>query len=104
MGKQARKSVEQKQRILEESKTLGLVETARKHGLSYQTLKNWQDSYAVSGAEGLKPGGSSQLSPEIKRLLLENQRLKELVADKELELKIKNELLKKTSLNKPIGK
>jgi len=103
MGKQARKTAQEKQRILEESKTLGLIETARKHGLSYQALKNWQDIYAVSGPEGLKPGGS-KLSPELKRLQLENQRLKELVADKELELKIKNELLKKTSSLKPTGK
>jgi len=53
--------------------------------------------------EGLK-FGSKNVSPELKRLQLENQRLKELLADKELELKIKNELLKKTSLNKLIGK
>jgi putative transposase len=103
MGKQARKSAQEKQRILEESKTLGLVETARKHGLSYQTVKNWQDIYSVSGFEGLK-SGASRLSPELKRLQLENQRLKELVADKELELKIKNELLKKITLHKQNAK
>lgn len=103
MGKRARKSVQEKQRILEESKTLGLVETARKYELSCQTLKNWQDIYAVSGLEGLQ-SGAGKPSPELKRLQLENQRLKELVADKELELKIKNELLKKTSLNKSTGK
>ncbi len=103
MGKQSRKSAQEKQRILEESKTLGLVETARKHGLSYQTVKNWQDIFSVSGFEGLK-SGASRLSPELKRLQLENQRLKELVADKELELKIKNELLKKTALHKQNAK
>ncbi len=103
MGKQARKSPQEKQQILEESQTLGLIETARKHGLSYQTLKNWQDIYTVSGMEGLK-SGAGKLSPELKRLQIENQRLKELVADKELELKIKNELLKKTSSLKSTGK
>lgn len=102
MGKQLRKSVQEKQRILEESKALGLVATARKHGLSCQTLKNWQDAYSATGVSGLQPG--SKLSPELKRLQLENQRLKELVADKELELKIKNELLKKTSLNNATAK
>ncbi len=99
MGKRVRKIAQEKQRILEESKTLGLVETARKYELSYQTLKNWQDICAVFGLEGLKAGGS-KLSPELKRLQLENQRLKELVADKELELKIMNELLKKKSFQK----
>lgn len=103
MGKQVRKSVQEKQRILEEAKGLGLVETARKHGLSYQTLKNWQDVYAVLGADGLKTG-ALKLPPEMKRLQLENQRLKQIVADKELELMIKNELLKKTSSLKPTEK
>lgn len=103
MCKKARKSVQEKQRILEESKTLGLVETARKYEISYQALKNWQDIYAISGLEGLRVG-AGKVSPELKRLQLENQRLKEIVADKELELKIKNELLKKTSSSKLIGK
>jgi putative transposase len=103
MGKKARKSAQEKQRILEESKTLGLVETARKYEISYQALKNWQDIYAISGVEGLR-SGAGKVSPELKRLQLENQRLKEIVADKELELKIKNELLKKTSLIKLTGK
>jgi putative transposase len=103
MGKKARKSAQEKQRILEEAKTLGLIETARKHELSYQTLKTWLDIYNVSGIEGLKPG-ASKISPELKKLLVENQRLKALVADKELELMIKNELLKKTSSLKQTGK
>ena len=78
MGKRTRKSPQEKQRILEESKTLGLVEKARKHEISYQALKNWQDLYAVSGLDGLKTE-AGKLSPELKRLQLENQRLKELV-------------------------
>jgi hypothetical protein len=49
MGKGARKSVQEKVRILEESKSLGLLETARKYEMSYQTIKNWQDVFAVSG-------------------------------------------------------
>jgi len=56
MGKQVRKSAQEKQRVLEESKTLGLVETARKYELS-QTLKDWRDICAVFGLEGLKSGG-----------------------------------------------
>jgi len=94
MGKQVRKSAQEKQRILEETKTLGLVETARKYELSYKILKDWQDIAVVFGLEGLKSEGS-KLSPTLKRLQLENQSLKELVAVKELELKIMNELLKK---------
>ena len=103
MGNRRRKSPQEKQRILEESKTLGMVETARKYEISYQALKNWQDIYAISGLDGLATG-TVKISHELKRLLLENQRLKEFVVDKELELKIKNELLKKTSSSKLTGK
>lgn len=103
MGKRARKSAQEKQQILEEAKIHGLTQTARKHEISHQALRNWQDIYEVSGLDGLKIG-SVKPSPELKRLQLENQILKELVADKELELKIKNELLKKNSSLKLIGK
>jgi len=103
MGKRTRKTAQEKQRIVEESRTLGLIETSRKHDISYQALKNWQDAYAISGLEGLSSGGQ-KISPELKRLQLENQRLKQIVADKELELMVKNELLKKTSSIKATGK
>lgn len=48
-------------------------------------------------SHGLK-GLSSRRSrdPEFERIMRENQRLKQLLADKELELKIKESLLKKT--------
>lgn len=74
MIKQIRKSVQKKQRILEECQALGLAETARKYGLSAQSLRNWQEIYNISGLEGLK-FGSENVSPELKRLQLENQRL-----------------------------
>ena len=99
MGKQPRKSTQEKLQILEESKHLGLVATARKHAISYQTLKNWQDKVSVWGYDGLKTG-EGLMTPELKHLQLENQGLKEMVAEKELELKIKEELLKKTTLRK----
>jgi hypothetical protein len=38
-----------------------------------------------------------KIDPELKRLYVENEQLKLLIAEKELELRIKNELLKKTS-------
>lgn len=103
MGKRIRKTAQEKQRIVEESKSLGLLETSRKYDISYQSLKNWHDAYSIYGLDGLSSKGQ-KISPELKRLQLENQRLKEIVADKELEIKIKNELLKKSSSLKPTGK
>jgi len=40
MGTRARKTLQEKHQILEESKILELVDTARKYELSYQTLEN----------------------------------------------------------------
>lgn len=48
MGKILRKSLQKKAKILEESKVLGMVETAPKHGVSYQTLKKWQNVFVIS--------------------------------------------------------
>ena len=97
MSNYVQKTLQQKVQLVEESKTLGVLETARNHGLHYQTLKNWVDTFALSGAAGLEKQ-TTKIDPELKRLFLENGQLKLLLAEKELELRAKSELLKKTSL------
>lgn len=94
MSKQKRKTTEEKVAILQEAATLGAVETIRKYGISYQTYYTWKAKYASGGAESLQNGNGITAS-ELKRLQKENARLKELVAEKELHIKIQNELLKK---------
>jgi putative transposase len=89
-----RKTTEEKVAILQEAETLGAVETIRKHGISYQTYYTWKAKHASGGADSLKPNGIVAAT-ELKRLQKENARLKELVAEKELHIKIQNELLKK---------
>ncbi len=96
MGNYVKKTLTEKVNLVEESKTLGVLETARKHQLHYQTLKNWVDAFALHGKDGLIKG-VQKADPELKRLYLENEQLKLILAEKELELRIKNELLKKTS-------
>jgi putative transposase len=97
MGNYVQKTLQQKVQLVEESKTFGVLETARKHSLHYQTLKNWVDAFAVSGVAGLSKQ-IIKVDPELKRLVFENEQLKLLVAEKDLELRIKNEMLKKKSL------
>lgn len=97
MGNYVQKTLQQKVQLVEESKTLGVLETSRKHSLHYQTLKNWVDAFAVSGVAGLSKQ-IIKVDPELKRLVFENEQLKLLVAEKDLELRIKNEMLKKKSL------
>lgn len=83
--------------MIEESKANGVLETARKHGLNYRTLKNWCEAFALHGADGLDKK-AVRPDPELKRLYQENERLKLILADKELEIRVKDDLLKKTSL------
>lgn len=94
MSKNKRKTPAEKVKILEESKTNGAIETARKHGISHRTLVDWQTQFEAGGEQQL--GSSQTISMvEYKKLQTENSRLKELVVDKELQLKIQSELLKK---------
>lgn len=96
MTNYVKKTLNEKVQLIEESKLLGILETARKHHLHYQTLKNWVNAYAIHGKNGLERKVVKD-DPELKRLYLENEQLKLILAEKELELRIKNDLLKKTS-------
>ena len=53
------------------------------------------------GQEGLKP--YQRVDPELRRLQLENLALKKLVAEKELVIAVKDELLKKTQFRERTG-
>ena len=103
MKNKKRKTTQEKLAIIAEAKEKGWVETARKHGISYPTLQDWNQRLEVGGASALS--GSLTVSiAAYKKLMLENQRLKEIVADKELEIKINAELLKKKTYPKLTGK
>lgn len=88
-------SIEEKVSILNEAKTLGIIETCRKHGLYATTYYSWKQKYDQSGEDGLRPGYFKREHRNIKKLEKENERLKKMLAEKDLELGIKTELLKK---------
>lgn len=94
MKNKKRKSTQEKIAIIKEGKENGWVETARKHDISYPTLQSWRLRFE-SGGETALSGKLDISSGELKKLMRENQILKELVAEKELEIRIKDELLKK---------
>jgi putative transposase len=79
-------SEEQIVRILGEAAGHGVPTTARKYGVSDQTLYVWRRRY-----EGMDV---SQVA-ELKRLQLENARLKKVVAEQHLALDIAKEALAK---------
>jgi putative transposase len=79
-------SEEQIVRILGEAVGHGVPTTARKYGVSEQTLYVWRRRY-----EGMEV---SQVF-EFKRLQQENARLKKLVAERDLELEVVKEIVAK---------
>ncbi|MGH9701599.1 MAG: transposase [Candidatus Acidiferrales bacterium] len=79
-------SEEQIVRILGEAVGHGVPATARKYGVSEQTIYVWRRRY-----EGMDV---SQVG-ELKRLQQENARLKKLVAERDLELEMVKEVVAK---------
>ena len=92
-------TAKQKLEILQEAEQLGITATLRKHGIYSNTLYQWKEKYAVGGMDALK-NNHYRIDPELKRLQKENERLKAVLADKELALAIKEKLLKKSQSRK----
>jgi transposase-like protein len=103
MKNKKRKTTEEKLAIIAEGKEKGWVETARKYGISYPTLQDWNQRFSAGGESALRSNSTVSMA-EYKKLVLENQRLKAIVIDKELEIQINAELLKKTTFHKLNGK
>ena len=94
-GKRRKWSTEEKLFIIQEAERYGIMPTLRQHQLASSTYYKWKTRYDLYGEAGLKQVFGEN-DPELKRLQVENLRLKQLLADKELALQIKDELLKKT--------
>ena len=88
-------SIEEKISILKDIEKIGIVEGCRKHGIYATTYYDWKKKYEEKGADGLKPNYGKKDEKELRKLQKENERLKKLLAEKELELSLKTELLKK---------
>lgn len=87
-----------KKTILQHYQEHGAVSTSRQFEVSTSMIYRWA---AACSPAAVKEAESVVSSKEYHRLVRENQALKELVAEKELEIRIKDALLKKTSpLNK----
>ena len=89
----------EKLEIINYFKQHGVAKTKREFGVSSTSIYNWEahfDEHGEDGLNGKMGSNKDDHSQEIKRLLRENDSLKKLVAEKELALRIKNELLKKS--------
>jgi putative transposase len=90
-----KRTPQEKERILLDIQNLGVIAGCRKHGLARALYYDWLDKYQASGIEGLEDRRGKNMDAHVKRLEKENRILKELLAEKELESKFKDELLKK---------
>ena len=74
------------------------MKTIREFGVSTTSVYKWEWAYKKDGEKGLerKVGKGSLEAQELNRLRQENGRLKAIVAEKELQLRIQDELLKKS--------
>lgn len=88
-------SKEDKLRILKEAEEHGVNATLDKHSIYPATYYSWRKKYKTMGEAGLRHGMTTKHLKEIKRLEKENELLKKLLAEKELEGHLKMELLKK---------
>ncbi len=88
-------TAQEKEKILLDIQRLGVVVGCRKHNISKSLYYYWLDKYNAHGVAGLENQSGKDASAKLKRLEKENRMLKELLAEKELESKMKDEMLKK---------
>jgi putative transposase len=90
-----KRTPQEKEKILLGIQSLGVTVGCRKYNISKTLYYYWLDHYNAHGIEGLEDRRTKDTSAQLKRLEKENRILKELLAEKELESKMKDELLKK---------
>lgn len=88
-------SKEQKLQIIQEVEVNGLHQTLRKYDLSQSLFHKWKRRFNEQGALGLEPQ-YPRVDPEKRKMEQEIKRLRELVGELSLELRFKDELLKKS--------
>jgi hypothetical protein len=91
----AKRTKEEKERIILDVQRLGVVAGCRKHGCSPSMYYYWLELYNALGIEGLDHRKTSDQRAELNRLKKELAISKEIIAEKELQIKLQSELLKK---------
>lgn len=86
---------EEKLAIIKEAEQEGVTVTCRKYGVYPSLFYKWRERLDIEGVDGLKPKYIVRNDRAMTQLQSENNRLKKLLAEKELELQLKAELFKK---------
>ena len=86
--------------ILKEASEQGVRPTLEKHGIYPATYYSWRKKFKEMGDIGLDHGMNQSHIKRIRELEKENQQLKELVAEKELVVRMHEEIKKRWALEK----
>lgn len=88
---------EEKERIILDFQKLGVTAGCRKYDIAATVYYDWLEIYNAQGIEGLS--GDRRTADSIEKinssLSKENALLKEMLAERELQIRLKDELLKK---------
>ena len=96
MTNRRRWNSEEKLALINEIKQNGhVVETCRKYGVNPSMFYRWKEIYDTYGVDGLR-SGTRHSDPGVRKLKRENERLKKMLAEKELEVSMLQEAYKKT--------
>ncbi len=94
--KKRRWSKAEKLAILKEVKENGREVTLRKHGVYPSTYYSWRKKYELEGEQGFQDAARRKKDQHyINQLEDENSLLKQLLAERDLEIALRDELLKK---------
>ena len=89
-------SKEEKLKILAEAKNEGVQVTLRKHGIYPVTYYSWKKKLMVDGESGLSDTAARRkVHQRVKQLEDQVGLLKELLAERDMEIALRDELLKK---------
>mgnify|MGYP003812065855 CR=1 FL=1 len=88
-------SEQQKLQIIQEVEVNGLLPVLRKYDLSQSLFHKWKRKFNAQGVAGLAPQ-YPKIDPEKRRMEQEIKRLREMVGELSMELRFKDELLKKS--------
>ena len=86
---------EEKMKIISEARKAGVTKTCVKYGIFPASYYSWVKKLGAMGEEGLSHGMTKEHLKEIKRLQKENDRLRNLLVQQQLESSMKDELIKK---------
>ncbi len=96
MGQKRRKwTGQEKLQILGDVELYGMAEASRMHDVSTSMLYRWKSRYDSAGEAGLSRS-KGQVDRQKRDMEREIERLRQVVADQALTIRIKDELLKKT--------